>query len=113
LLAAFAAAVLAFPAMAAAQEPAAGPVRLGLNEALARALGQSEEVLLARARVDAADAGYRTARSAALPQLNTQLTYTRALRSVFQGAATGFTLPDSLKFEPDPDASLADRVAYL
>jgi outer membrane protein TolC len=46
-----------------------------------------------------------------MPQFNTQLAYSRALRSVFQNV--GITLPDSMKFKPDPNASLTDRVKYL
>ncbi len=84
---------------------------LSLEAALARALDRSEEVRGARAQVKYASAQVGTARASALPQVNTQLAFTRLLRSVYQGV--GFTLPDSLKFEPNPDASLAERVKYL
>jgi outer membrane protein TolC len=86
---------------------------LPLQEALARALDGSEEVQLARAQVDLARAQVRSARSAALPQLNTQLGFTKTLRSVFQSAGGGFALPDSLRFEPDSTASVMDRLRYL
>ena len=91
----------------------AGSVALSLGEALGRALGDSEEVRLARARAEMAEAQVGVARSAALPQINTQLSYTKTLRSVFQSAGGGFDLPDSLRFEPDPTAPLEERVEYL
>jgi outer membrane protein len=91
--------------------PAAAPLDLTVSDALKRALAESPEVKGAQAQVDYAEAETRSAWSNALPQFNTQLAYSRALRSVFQNV--GFTLPDSLKFEPDPTASLADRVKYL
>lgn len=99
-------------APAEAAEEAAG-VSLTLGEAVDAALERSEEVRAARARVRAASAQHRAARSALLPQVNTQLAYTRTLRSVFQSAGGGFTLPDSLRFEPDPTAPLEERVTYL
>jgi len=102
------------PAGLSAQEPpaqAAARVQLSLQDALSRALEQSEEVRLAQAQVDAARAQARSARSAALPQVNAQFGYTRTLRSVFQNA--GFSLPDSLKFNPDPSLPLEERVKYL
>lgn len=86
-------------------------VELSLGEALARALNRSEEVRVAEEQVRAASAQVRTARSALLPQVNTQVGYTKTLRSVFQG--TGFEIPDSMRFEPDSTAALAERVAYL
>lgn len=88
-------------------------LRLTLAGAVDTALEQSEEVKAARARMAGANAQYRIARSALLPQVNTQLGYTRALRSVFQDAGGGFVLPDSLRFEPDPTAPLEERVEYL
>jgi outer membrane protein len=92
---------------------AADTVPLTLDGALARALDSSEEVGLARARMEAASARSRSAWSNALPQVNTQLAYTKALRSVFQSAGGGFTVPDSLQFDPDPSLPLEERVRYL
>jgi outer membrane protein TolC len=86
---------------------------LTLEEALARALDGSEEVQLARAQVELARAQVRSARSAALPQVNTQLGFTKTLRSVFQSAGSGFTLPDSLRFDPDSTGSVDARLRYL
>ncbi|HEX6036815.1 TolC family protein [Longimicrobium sp.] len=107
------------PAALAAQVPAAGPVAargdsvsLSLDEAVARALGQSEEIRLARSQVELAETQVREARAGVFPQVNAQLGYTRTFASQFQGGG-GFTLPDSLRFEPDSNASLEERVRYL
>jgi outer membrane protein len=86
-------------------------VELSLTQALSLALERSEEVRVAEQQVSVASAQVRTARSSLLPQINTQVGYTKTLRSVFQGA--GFEVPDSLQFEPDSTASLDDRIAYL
>lgn len=85
---------------------------VALEDAIARAVGQSDEIRLARSQVDLAAAQVQTARSDAFPQLNANLGYTRTFASAFSGGG-GFTLPDSLKFEPDTTRSLAERVRYL
>lgn len=104
----------ALPAPAHGQaEAGADTVVLTVSSAVDSALARSEEVAAARARVAGASAQFRVARSAALPQINTQLAYTRTLRSVFQDAGGGFTLPDSLRFEPDTTGTLQERVRYL
>lgn len=108
--------LLVLPGALRAQDSVAvlrGGLPLSLQAALGRALEASEEVRLAQARVDGAHAQVRSARAAALPQVNTQLSYTRALRSVFQDAGGGFSLPDSLRFDPDSTASLEERISYL
>jgi outer membrane protein len=112
-------ALAAAPAALAAQEPAAGAravrgdsVGLSLDEAVRRALGQSEEVRLARGQVELAETQVREARAGALPQVNAQVGYTRTFASSFAGGG-GFALPDSLRFEPDSTAPLAERVRYL
>lgn len=101
------------PGLARAQGPGSDSLRLTLDAAVATALERSEEVATARSRMTGASAQYRVARSGLLPQVNTQLAYTRALRSVFQDAGGGFTIPDSLRFDPDPTAPLDERVGYL
>ncbi|MEX1183706.1 MAG: TolC family protein [Gemmatimonadota bacterium] len=110
-----AAAVLVSAVPAAGQErtvAAAGDsVELSLTAALESALEQSEEVRTAEQQVRMSSAQVQTARSNLLPQINTQLGYTKTLRSVFQGAV--FEVPDSLKFEPDSLASLEERIGYL
>ena len=87
-------------------------VLLSLEEAVARAVGQSEEVRLARAAVDLADAQVTAARSAALPQLDATVAYTRTFESAFSGGGA-VEIPDSLRFEPDPTLPLEERVRYL
>jgi outer membrane protein len=113
-----AAALMAAPAALAAQEPApaAGArgdtVALSLDAAVRRALGESEEVRLARSQVQLADAQVKEVRAGALPQVNAQVGYTRTFASSFSGGG-GFTLPDSLRFEPDSTASVQERLRYL
>ena len=87
-------------------------VPLTLEQAVERATSESQEVRLARSQVSLAETQVSTARAGAFPQLTAQLGYTRTFASAFSGGG-GFTLPDSLKFEPDSTASLAERVSYL
>jgi len=113
IVAAAAIALSAFSSTASAQvRSAADSLRIGLDEAIARAVGQSQEVRLARSQVRLAEAQVGTARSGIFPQLDGRVGYTRTFASPFSGGG-GFVLPDSLRFEPDPSAPLADRVAYL
>jgi len=95
------------------QDPSPGAVeRLSVEEAVARALRESQEVKLARSQVDRAAAQVKAARSAALPQINANLSYTRTFASPFSSGGS-FELPDSLQFNPDPNAPLEDRIRYL
>ena len=86
-------------------------VALTVEEAVLRAVRGSEEVRLARAVVDIAATQVTAARSAALPQLDASVNYTRTFASPFGGG--GITIPDSLRFEPDPTAPIEERIAYL
>jgi outer membrane protein TolC len=88
-------------------------VALSLDDALGRAFGKSEEVRLARSAVELAETQVTSARSAALPQINGSLNYTRTFQSPYGGGGAGFQIPDSLRFEPDSTASMAERVRYL
>ena len=112
-----AAALAGAAAPAAAQvTPPAPPVRgdtvpLALSEAVRRALEESEEIGLARSQVQLADAQVTETRAGALPQIGGTLGYTRTFASAFQSG--GFTLPDSLRFEPDSLASIEERISYL
>jgi outer membrane protein TolC len=102
-------------AQAPAEAPQPSPsdsLALTLGEALSRAAGQSQEVRLARSAVELAGSQVTAARAAALPQIEANLSYTRTIESPFS-SGTGFTLPDSLRFEPDTSAALAERVRYL
>ena len=103
----------AAPAGVAAQQAAgADTVGLSLDEAVRRALGQSEEVRLAQSQVALAAVQVREARSGIYPQVNAQLGYTRTFASSFGGGG-GITIPDSLQFSPDSTAPLPERVSYL
>jgi outer membrane protein len=86
-------------------------IALSLQEALTRAFSQSEEVRLARNQVELADAEVRNVRAGALPQINANLGYARTFESQFSGG--GFAIPDSMRFEPDSTASVAERLRYL
>ncbi len=92
-----------------AQGPA---LPLSLDAAVERALGESEEVGLARTQIDLVETQVRQARAALYPQLNANVAYQRTLASAFD-TGEGFSLPDSLQFNPDPTAPLEDRVEYL
>jgi outer membrane protein len=95
-----------------AQTPvSADTLVLTLDEALARATERSDEVRLARSQVEIARAQVKETRAGALPQINANLGYTRTFASQFETGS--FELPDSLKFEPDSTAALAERVKYL
>ena len=105
--------IAAASARASAQAPVSSDTLvLTLEQALARATEQSEEVRLARSQVDVARAQVKETRAGALPQINANLGYTRTFASQFD-AGDGFALPDSLKFEPDTTAPLEERVQYL
>ena len=85
---------------------------LTLDQALARALGQSQEVRLARSQVELASTQVTAARAEALPQLNGTLSYTRVYATPFNTGG-GFAIPDSLRFSPNPNASVEERIRYL
>lgn len=70
-------------APAVAQAPS-DTLRLTLDDAIQRALTQSEEVRLARAQVMETNGQVREAFAGALPQLNGNVTYTRQFASIFQ-----------------------------
>jgi outer membrane protein len=103
---------LAASPVAAQQTPPRGDtIALSLPAAVEAAMARSEEVQTAQSQVAQATAQVKSARSALLPQINTQVAYTKTLRSVFQNA--GFEIPDSLRFEPDSTLSLLERLRYL
>ena len=85
---------------------------LTLEQAVARGVSEGQEVGLARTQMEQARQQTRLVKSEAMPQLSANIGYTRTFASAFSGGG-GFTLPDSLKFEPDSTASLAERVRYL
>lgn len=114
LLGALAAVILLAPGSAVVGQKR-GPqdtLVLTLSEAVARSGSTSEEVRLAQSQVDLAEAQIRNVRSNIFPQISGNLGYTRTFESQFNTGG-GFTLPDSLRFEPDTTASLQDRIRYL
>jgi outer membrane protein TolC len=83
---------LAGHALAAAAQGSADPrgtLPLTLEESLARATERSEEVQLARATVDAARQQVVVARSAAFPQLQGNVQYSRTLESIYDDILAG------------------------
>lgn len=87
-------------------------ITVSIDEAVARALGRSQEARLARLQVDLAGAEVKKARAAALPSIDATLDYTRTYASPFNSGG-GFVLPDSLKFTPDSLGSIEQRLRYL
>ena len=84
--------IMALPAMASAQsasvDSARDTVRLTVDEAVAIALRQSDELGVASALVDVADAQYGVARANALPQLRVTGAYLHVYESA-RGQAVG------------------------
>jgi outer membrane protein TolC len=118
IAAVLAGALLARPAAAQGAAPASAraatdTVALTVGEAVGRAARGSQEVRLARAAVDLAGTQVTAARAQALPQIDGTLSYTRTFASPFSGGGGGFTLPDSLRFDPDSSAALVERIRYL
>ncbi|PAP78986.1 hypothetical protein B1759_16275 [Rubrivirga sp. SAORIC476] len=93
--------------------PTGPTVPISLAAAVERALSTSEEVQLARAQVDLAETQVDQAYASLYPQLSANLGYQRTLASQFDTGGGGFAVPDSLQFDPDPNAPLEDRVRYL
>jgi outer membrane protein TolC len=83
---------------------------ISLEEALARATGQSQEVRLARSQVEYASSQVRAARSGALPQIDATVAYTRTYESPFSSRGSSAPPP---AFSPDSTAPLDQRVSYL
>jgi outer membrane protein TolC len=87
---------------------------LSLEEALRLAEGTSEQVTIAQAAVQRAEGSVIQARSGYLPQLNSSFSYSRALKSQFQGLSAGgpdtTSTPTCDPFSPDPFLSLEQRV---
>jgi outer membrane protein TolC len=97
-------------ALAQATRPDSTP--LSLADAVNRALSNSEEIRLARSQVELAETQVRSAKADAFPQLSANLGYTKTFASAFSGGG-GFSLPDSLSFNPDSTAPIAERIRYL
>ena len=105
--------VVSSPVIAAAQQaaPAAGAGRaLSLDDAIRLAASESEALQIARAGITRASGQLRVARSQYLPQVNSSLGYSRALKSQFEALAGGggpdtstTPQPQSLCTPPLPD----------
>jgi outer membrane protein TolC len=81
---------------------------LSLEEALRTAESQSATLQLARARLTSAEGQRYQARSQYLPQLTGVASYTRTLRSQFQGVSFG---PPDTSTTPKPQAVCAPAIA--
>src|SRR3979411_807622 len=98
------------PAIAAAQQPAAGKSSarpLSLDEAIRLAARESEALQIARAGVTRANGQQKQARSLYLPQGNSSLHYARTLRSPFSALASSSTDPSTT---PAPQAVCAPTI---
>lgn len=110
---AFGLALASAPQAQAPGAPSSGPaLPLSLRAAVSRALAESEEVGLAQSQVDLVETQVSQARAALYPQLNGNVAYQRTLASAFD-AGGSIEIPDSLQFNPDPTASIEDRLRYL
>ena len=63
--------------------PARDTTRISLDAAVTRALNESEEIALARSQLDQAESQVKQNLAQVLPQLSTNLTYNRAIRTIF------------------------------
>lgn len=76
----------AAPASAPAFAAPADIVRLSMDEAVARAIGQGDEMRHPRALLREANGRIRSAVADALPQITGAVSYSRSLSSIFEGA---------------------------
>lgn len=99
---------------AVAQVPGGGAGReLTLDQALALAVGASEQVAIARAGLAVAKAGEQRARSERRPRLDGAVSYDRTLASEFDGLFDNAGGDDCPPLMANPAGSLAERVAEL
>jgi outer membrane protein TolC len=63
--------------------PATDTVRISLDEAVSRALSESEEIAVVRAQIDQAESQVTQVTAQVLPQVSTNLTYNRAIKTIF------------------------------
>lgn len=78
------------------QAPQVDTLQLSLEEAVVRALRDSEEIAAARAALSQADAQVTQATAGALPQINSSLTYNRAIKTIFDEAKGPPPVSDTL-----------------
>lgn len=82
-------------ARAAVPDGVPDTLALSLDEAVSRALRDSEEIARARAGLEAAESQVTQATSAALPQLNSSVVYNRAVKTIFDGMGAMPTVDDA------------------
>jgi len=102
------------PAIASAQQPAAGSLpaaALSLDEAIRLAMRESEALQIARAGITRASGQLKQARSQYLPQLNSNLAYARSLRSQFSALASGSPDSSTTTSAPKPQSVCAPQIA--
>jgi len=102
------------PAIASAQQPAAGSLpaaALSLDEAIRLAMRESEALQIARAGITRASGQLKQARSQYLPQLNSNLAYARSLRSQFSALAGGSPDSSTTTSAPKPQSVCAPQIA--
>lgn len=89
--------------------------RMSLDDALNLAESRSEDIAIAEAGVERARGQEVKAHSGYWPQITGSLSYTRTLKSIFQGLGTDTTgaPPSCDSFHPNPSATLDQRVALL
>lgn len=69
--------------MGAQEPPRQDTIRLSLSNAVTRVLEQGDEIAAARALIDQAESQVTQAAAGALPNLSTNLTYNRAIKTIF------------------------------
>jgi outer membrane protein TolC len=94
------------------QALAQNAIELSLQEAIARAYDNGEEVRLAESAVAAAETRITAARAAALPQVNANSSYGRTFQSPFTSGLE-FAVPGDQRFDPNPAAPIEQRITYL
>jgi len=77
-------------------DPASDTLRLSLEEAVDKALRESEEIAAARATLSQAEAQVTQATAGAFPQIASTVTYNRSIRSIFDQAAAPPPVSDTL-----------------
>lgn len=102
------------PAIAGAQQPAAGSSAsraLSLDDAIRLAARESEALTIARAGITRASGQFKQARSQYLPQVNSSLTYARTLKSQFEALASGSSDSTPSSSAPKPQAVCSPSIS--
>ncbi len=90
--------------------PATDTVRVSLDEAVSRALIESEEIAVVRAQIDQAESQVTQVTAQALPQVSTNLTYNRAIKTIFDDI--GGPQPDEPDTASDGFADLFEDLPF-